>query len=78
LIDIRPATDADLEQARLCISKGCAEPNWKFCHVVVRDGRVVGIIEIETVLTGDVHMLDGAKMPHHCLRSAGLKGRCEG
>lgn len=28
--------------------------------MVEQDGEIVGVIEIETVLTGDVHMKDGA------------------
>lgn len=60
MIEIRPFKSSDLENARKVISKGCGDPHWEFCHVVEQDGEIVGIIEISTMLTGDIHMKKGA------------------
>ena len=61
MIDIRPIVEKDLEQAKILIPAGCAEPTWAFCHVVEQDGEIVGLIGIETRLVAEpVYIKKGA------------------
>jgi len=61
VIDIRSIVEKDLQQARMLIPPGCAEPIWAFCHVVEQDGEIVGLIGVETRLVAEpVYIKKGA------------------